>query len=167
MAIHKSANKSHKNVVSCIGYVIATVVIACASRTKSLLCYAVPSNHYIKVHIPRLQENSFVPYGTDTKRFGRQLVGDCVLNDIGLYGTIDTTSDVYEVQYLYQVSVLAGTSRTQLNNEIIQQLDAAITTAVLPRFFACTNSRRRYLQSGTVTAISSMPVDTYILSGCK
>jgi hypothetical protein len=108
---------------------------------------------------------------------GRQsiIATDCVLNGNGLYGTIDGTATtyIYSIKYLYQVTVVSGTTETQLSNDIIRPLDAAITTAILPTFFDCDgDSNNRFLQafdssSGVVvTAISLTPVDTYVLSGC-
>jgi hypothetical protein len=96
-------------------------------------------------------------------------VEGCQLNANGLYGDAATAGDVYTVQYLYQTSVVAGTSTSQLNDIVIPALDRAITTAVLPTFFDCSgsNRRRRRLQEGTVVAISAIPVDTFVLSGCK
>jgi hypothetical protein len=98
----------------------------------------------------------------------RQSVNTCQLNENGLYGTADALSDVYTVQYLYQTSVRAGTTMIELENSVIQNVDKAITTAILPSFFDCDNGvRRRRLQGGTVGAISSKPIDTFISSGCK
>lgn len=102
--------------------------------------------------------------------FGRQATNaGCQLNANGLYGDAEAVGDVYTVQYLYQTSVVAGTSITQLNSIVIPALDKAIATSILPRFFDCSggSNRRRHLQEGTMNAISSMPVDTFILSGCK
>jgi hypothetical protein len=98
----------------------------------------------------------------------RQAVNTCQLNDNGLYGTADALSGVYTVQYLYQTSVRAGTTMIELENSVIQNVDKAITTAILPSFFDCDSGvRRRRLQGGTVGAISSQPIDTFISSGCK
>jgi hypothetical protein len=99
-------------------------------------------------------------------------VSSCVLNANGYYGTIDTTSDIYDIQYLYQVSVVSGTTESQLSTDIIRPLDFAITTAILPKFFDCSRRRRvqeRLLQNnGTIFAITSTPIDTYIASDrCK
>lgn len=98
----------------------------------------------------------------------QQATGGCQLNENGLYGTIEGGGDVYEVKYNYQTSVVAGTTITQLGNLVIQELDYAITTALLPNFFDCSGTvRRRQLQEGTVSAISANPIDTFIFSGCK
>jgi hypothetical protein len=98
----------------------------------------------------------------------RQAVNTCQLNENGLYGTADALSDVYTIQYLYQTSVRAGTTMIELENSVIQNVDNAITTAILPSFFDCDNGvRRRRLQGGTVGAISSKPIDTFISFGCK
>ena len=108
---------------------------------------------------------------------GRQSdTSDCVLNSYGVYGTIDmsetsTTNNIYNIEYLYQVSVTSGTTTTQFTSDIIRPLDSVITTAILPSFFPnCQN--KRFLQavdsSGVnITAISSTPVDSYVPSGCK
>jgi hypothetical protein len=146
-------------------------ILACASitLTNDSSCHAKSYHRYSNNNSRRgLQGNTFLRYPEETvvHQFSRQAAGVCTLDQNGFFGTVDTSSDIYEVQYLYQVSVVAGTTTTQLNDEIIQPLDDAITTAVLPQFFVC-SGRRRSLQTSTVTAISSMPVDTYILSGCK
>lgn len=97
----------------------------------------------------------------------------CQLDANGLYGNAvaatDGTSQVYTVQYLYQTSVVSGTTTAQLNSIVIPALDRAVPTAILPTFFSnCKGiNRRRRLQTGTVEAISAMPVDTFILSGRK
>jgi hypothetical protein len=110
---------------------------------------------------------------------GRTIYSACKLNAQGLYGNqeaaADRTNDVYIIDYFYQVSVVQGTSTTQLRNAIEPELDIAITTAILPRFFNCdvngrklNESRDRWLQDGgVVEAISSLPQDILVLSGCK
>jgi len=112
------------------------------------------------------------------------IVGDvattvCALNDNGLYGAdavgADAEQQVKVVSYLYQISVVPGTSL--LDGTILEELDAAIPTAVLPLLFpnncavAGGESRRRHLQDngggGTVQAVSQMPDDELVMDGCK
>lgn len=147
----RSRRRSLSGVVSFITY--ASISLTTTDPT----CYAESFHRYPEKN-RRLQGNLFL-------RESRQAAADCTLDQNGFFGTVESGSDIHEVQYLYQVSVVPGTTTTQLNNEIIQPLDEAITTALLPQFFVC--DRRRTLQESTITAISSMPVDTYIFSGCK
>jgi hypothetical protein len=103
----------------------------------------------------------------------------CVLNSYGIYGLIDTSntatiSEIYNIEYLYQVSVTIGTTDTQLSSDIILPIDSVITTAILPSFFPNCNTNRFLQQAvntassgANITAISSTPVDTYVPTGCK
>ena len=116
---------------------------------------------------------------------GRQsdtsVTDDCVLNSYGIYGTIDTSNtatinEIYNIEYLYQVSVTIGTTNSQLSTDIILPIDSVITTTIIPSFFPSCNSINRFLQAtnnsssssssgAIITAISSTPVDTYVPSG--
>ena len=98
--------------------------------------------------------------------------GDCILNSYGVYGTIDTfetstISIIYNIEYLYQVSVTIG---TQFSSDILRPIDSVITTEIIPSFFPnCTNnqfSQTTENNGAIITAISSTPVDTYVASGC-
>jgi hypothetical protein len=146
--------------------VVSIITYASITLTNIFSCYAESYHHYSEKTSRRRSFLRYQEESTVIPKISRRASNKCSLDQNGFYGTVDTSSDIYQVQYLYQVSVVVGTTTTQLNNEIIQQLDDAITTAVLPQFFVC-SGRRRILQESTVTAISSMPVDTYIFSGCK
>jgi len=108
----------------------------------------------------------------------------CTLKDNGLYGDPIGGNNVAVVEYLYQLSVVPGTTASQLKAVILPELDAAIPTAVLPVFFPaeCSSSttainngggaarrqrHQRQLQGGTVQAISMMPEDELVMNGCK
>ena len=113
------------------------------------------------------------------------IVGDeatvCALNDNGLYGE-DAVGGAAEqqqvkvVSYLYQISVVPGTSASLLDGTILEELDAAIPTAILPLLFpndcAFSGGGRRHLQDnnnggGTMLAVSQMPDDELVMDGCK
>lgn len=138
-------------------------------------CYANNHNRYSqkfrKTYRRQVQENVFQKNDVGTDASSRQTA--CTLNVNGYYGTIELTSDVYDIQYLYQVSVVAGTTEVQLRDDIILPLETVTTTAILPTFFSECNNNRRYnkrsLQNGAgvITAISSTPDDTIVMSGCK
>ena len=88
-------------------------------------------------------------------RGSRQAAGDCVLPESGFYGT--ATSDLAIVSYLYQATLLPGTSLTQLSSVVVPALDRGIAEGILPSFFPCFGRRR--LQSSGVTGISSQGQD--------
>jgi hypothetical protein len=108
---------------------------------------------------------------------GRQSNTDnCELNSYGVYGTIDTSETssiniIYSIEYLYQVSVIVGTTTTQFSSDILRPLDGVITTAIIPSFFPNCKTNRLLQTAGNngaiITAISSTPVDTYVPTGCK
>jgi hypothetical protein len=116
-----------------------------------------------------------------TEQAGRQSDASgtgCVLNSYGIYGSIDTSNtatinEIYNIEYLYQVSVTIGTTDTQLSSDIILPIDRVITTAIIPSFFPnCNNNRLLQAVNNTssgaiITAISSTPIDTYVPSGRK
>jgi hypothetical protein len=103
----------------------------------------------------------------------------CELNDKGFFG--DPIGEFYEIQYLYQTTVPAGTPTVQITTVIAPALDLAITSTTIPFLFPqCTPSTsrrqqrrmllRRNLQSddfSTINAISSLPEDQFIMSACK
>lgn len=105
----------------------------------------------------------------------------CQLNNNGFFGQPIGIS--YEIQYLYQTTVINGTSSTTIVNDIAPALDRQITTATIPYLFSqCSNTTRRRLLQQIITiiqsrnlqsteprinAISSLPQDQFILSGCK
>ena len=114
---------------------------------------------------------------------------NCTLNANGFFG--QPTGQVYEIQYIYQTTVVSGTSPTEVLNNIAPALDIAIPNSTIPYLFPqCNNNsnginnqttanntttrsrlllRNRRLQSTTPTidAISSLPEDQFIMSGCK
>lgn len=103
----------------------------------------------------------------DEEREGRQSGGvDCSLNANGFFGV--PTGSVYEVEYLYQVYVVADTSLAILRSQIMPSLDIAVAESILPAFFDCNNARRdrRYLQDNRVEAVSSRRPDEVVLVGC-
>lgn len=114
----------------------------------------------------------------------RQLLSDnCTLNDIGFYG--DPVGQTYEIGYLYQTIVTAGTSSVEITSAIAPALNLAITSGTIPYLFpACSTRRvrhlrqqqrrlhhiRRNLQQPTdpvINAISALPDDVFVMSGCK
>lgn len=99
---------------------------------------------------------------------------DCMLNSYGVYGSIPTSDTatlnvIYNIEYLYQVSVTVG---TVFSGDILRPIDGVITTEIIPFFFPnCNNNRFLQVTSNNssseaiITAISSTPVDTYVPSG--
>jgi hypothetical protein len=97
----------------------------------------------------------------------------CQLNDKGLYTTnpeelTNGENELTEVNYNYQTSIVAGTSFSVINNDVIPDVDRAITTAILPSLFpaACSgSSTRRQIQEGagaTLVAISAQRADQVV-----
>jgi len=114
----------------------------------------------------RLPNNIF---GSDTNlgtEIDDQLINtqaSCELTPSGFYGSIVGTPRT--VNFLYQATIVAGTSETAVKNDILETLDRQIVVGLLPYFFDC-NGRRRQLQTngassdGTITAISTQQMDT-------
>lgn len=97
--------------------------------------------------------------------------GNCQLTDEGLYGDIGEAEQggarAYTIDYLYQTSVIVGTSSAEMRRVVIPLIDRSIAESLLPLFFKCDGSRRRRLQHGTIAALSSLPLDTFLLRGRK
>ena len=101
----------------------------------------------------------------------------CFLNENGFYGSPAGGNIVATASYLYQVSVVPGTTKSELEDVILPELERAFPTAVLPVFFPECNSNnnsinaghaRRQLQSSNerrVLAISMMPPDSLVMEG--
>ena len=106
-----------------------------------------------------------------TRADPRQVKLDCQLSEGGLFGMPSDASSVYQVEFLYQIYVRAGTTEAVLRSQVAPLLDAGVTELLLPAFFDCDNNRRRrrFLQStgGTIDGISSRPEDEIFYFGCK
>lgn len=101
----------------------------------------------------------------------------CTLNENGFYGNPTGGNIVATANYLYQISVVPGTTTSQLQDVVLPELDRALPTAVLPVFFPECNSNtinifggqsRRQLQSANerrILAISMMPTDVLVVDG--
>lgn len=92
----------------------------------------------------------------------------CVLNEQGLFGK--TAENVYEIKFLYQIYVNSSTLLSVIRADIMESLDRAVATQMLPNFFDCTRQIRRGLQdssrTGTVIGLSSLRPDELVV-GCK
>ena len=121
---------------------------------------------------------SRAPTGTTTVQglidnaLGRQTnPGDCYLNENGLFGDAEAAAmngaKLYMIDYIYQLSVVEGTTTSELSNIVIPAVDTAVATGILPFFFDCgPDERLRHLQqSGTIDSLSSRPVDTLVMGG--
>jgi hypothetical protein len=102
-------------------------------------------------------------------RTPRQAASDCQLNAQGFFGVPE--GEVFVVDFLYQTTVVAGTTKTEMNSDVAPALDVAIPQALLPQLFDdCGRRRRRHLQEGTpraINAVSSLQADTFVLAGRK
>lgn len=95
----------------------------------------------------------------------------CSLNENGFYGSPTGGNNVATATYLYQISVVSGTTKSELEDVVLSELDRAFPTSVLPVFFPECNSNnaglaRRQLQSTDerrALAISMMPTDNLVL----
>ena len=101
----------------------------------------------------------------------QQQQSSCKLNEGGLYGEPSDSTTVYEVEFLYQIHVMAGTSEAVLRGRVMPTLEMVATEQLLPAFFDCNNDnnsrQRRFLQTGVIEAVSSRPVDEIVLRGRK
>lgn len=96
---------------------------------------------------------------------------ECRLDANGFFTTsVDFEGTVHEIRFLYQVYVDSRTSIAVLRSQVISDLDVALAQSILPAFFNCIDSRRRFLQvtqpEGAITAVSSRRPDE-IAFGCK
>ncbi len=105
---------------------------------------------------------------------GRQRTpGDCFLNENGLFGDAEAAAmngaKLYVIDYIYQLSVVEGTTTSELSNIVTPAVDTAVASGILPFFFDCgpDERRRRLQQSGTIDSLSSRPVDTVVMGGRK
>lgn len=93
----------------------------------------------------------------------RQANLPCTLNERGFYG--EPIGSVYEVEYIYQIHVEAGTRISVIRVLVLPELDKRIAESILPSFFDC--GTRRQLQTQTIEGVSWRPLDVVVESGRK
>lgn len=93
----------------------------------------------------------------------RQVDLSCKLNEQGFYG--QPIGSVYEVEYIYQIQVEAGTRISVIRVLVLPELDKMIAESILPSFFDC--GTRRRLQNRSIEGVSWRPTDVIVESGCK
>lgn len=114
-------------------------------------------------HNMRSLEMTFVHENDERILQSRQADLTCTLNEQGFFG--EPIGDVYEIEYIYQIHVEAGTRISVVRVLVLPELDIKIAESILPSFFDC-NTRRR-LQTQSIEGVSWRSQDLIIETGCK
>jgi hypothetical protein len=94
------------------------------------------------------------------------VIPDCTLDENGFYG--DYWGFSAELDFYYEVSVNPGTKSSEVQDEIVPEVEKALVLKVLPYLFRATcgnGTQQRMLQVHSVRGVSVLPSDLIMDSG--